>query len=666
MKLDNITAKLLQLIDWVENRYRIAEIAPESEQQANAIYAALGIFSTVILAAAFFSWAPVGTSYWPFLECLSLGVYLHLFIWVLISKGEPYSRALLISLFSLIPLSLIPPQQGPIALAILNALFIFYFIFKKTPSFLQNTKNIKFIAFFAALFSVVIFAATSSDVGDALVAEKFRQLSLNPETLYQVALATMVKNYSAISTGLNGLVRLHHPILSNFIYARVANMMNIEVYEVYGLANFIVFAPLMVLSWIRFCGEMTPKLGQFILLSVLLFFLAVLSQCFGWQGQGYFRDESYLMALVLLPGALSALAPIVRKDGQNQLRNWFTLWMYLPFLSLAQVPVGLGFFLITAYFLLVRSLYSWGSRLGYLVPTAALWYMGDYGARTTGFTSKFKWGVFQDAIADDNIIHFILTQFAFFFLLVPIFSYKPIRSLLNRELRIWLEFFFIFVIMAFFGAQFTTETSGYYFVNPHVFFAIPVLLLIFSSADFRSRFSRESAPFVFNYYRIIVAFLVFSGLFFITQIIPVKYEKTEQIKKNVLAHMGSDFKYLKLFKLIHDDPEQSYLVYVPKSETAFWNNTDDTYSPSAASQCIKMPFYLTIATGKPAIFGLPDPDRHCETSRFGYESYSPLEFKESASTDYDLKSMCHAVLAKGFYGYYRVTLADGVSKERCR
>jgi hypothetical protein len=84
---------------------------------------------------------------------------------------------------------------------------------------------------------------------------------VHQDTLYHASISAMIKNYGVTSTGLHGLVETPYHVLSHFLYASISLLSGIGVIEVYGVANWILFAPVLTFCVVA-CSAMissTPR-----------------------------------------------------------------------------------------------------------------------------------------------------------------------------------------------------------------------------------------------------------------------------------------------------------------------------------------------------------------------------------------------------------------------
>lgn len=71
---------------------------------------------------------------------------------------------------------------------------------------------------------------------------------VHQDTLFHASIAAMFKNYSLISTGLNGLVELSYYIFSHILMAAISILSGSSVLEVYGVAPLVLFSPLLIFA----------------------------------------------------------------------------------------------------------------------------------------------------------------------------------------------------------------------------------------------------------------------------------------------------------------------------------------------------------------------------------------------------------------------------------
>jgi hypothetical protein len=124
------------------------------------------------------------------------------------------------------------------------------------------------------------------------------------DTLFHASIAAMVKNYGVVSTGLHGLVETPYHAFSHILIASVSVLSGLGVIEVYGVAPWLLFAPLLIFSVVVFCmilDNESGQLNQSLVWCVVCVLLVVAPAVFHrWAvTDSYFVSESYLVSLGL-------------------------------------------------------------------------------------------------------------------------------------------------------------------------------------------------------------------------------------------------------------------------------------------------------------------------------------------------------------------------------
>jgi len=134
--------------------------------------------------------------------------------------------------------------------------------------------------------------------------------SVHQDTLYHASIAAMIKNYGVVSTGLNGLVATPYHVFSHTLIAGISRLSGTGVIEVYGVATWVLFAPLLLFC-VAACVAMFDRAGQLSLqlvwtsAALLLVALPLLGD---WQWDSYFVSESYLVSLSVFVLGLGLLS----------------------------------------------------------------------------------------------------------------------------------------------------------------------------------------------------------------------------------------------------------------------------------------------------------------------------------------------------------------------
>jgi hypothetical protein len=124
------------------------------------------------------------------------------------------------------------------------------------------------------------------------------------DTLYHASMAAMIKNYGVTSTGLNGLVETPYHVLSHTLFAAVSLVSRAPVIEVYGVANWVLFAPLLIFAVTASClmldsqARLDPIRVWFSVCVLLAICPYMLTRWGVWDS--FFASESYLLSLSLM------------------------------------------------------------------------------------------------------------------------------------------------------------------------------------------------------------------------------------------------------------------------------------------------------------------------------------------------------------------------------
>lgn len=169
-------------------------------------------------------------------------------------------------------------------------------------------------------WSRVVFMAsisTSTIISLAFVYTSFDMLprlnagNVHQDTLFHAAIASMIKNYGISSTGLHGLVEIPYHTFSHTLMAGISLISGLGVIEVYGVANSVFFAPILIFSISALCLKLDrnrelPESLVWAAVSVLLVLFPFIFHPWGvWSS--YFVSESYLVSLGIFTLGLSLL-----------------------------------------------------------------------------------------------------------------------------------------------------------------------------------------------------------------------------------------------------------------------------------------------------------------------------------------------------------------------
>jgi len=139
---------------------------------------------------------------------------------------------------------------------------------------------------------------TSFDMLNRLHAGKVYQ-----DTLFHASIAAMIKNYGVVSTGLHGLVETPYHALSHTLFASISLLSGVGVIEVYGIANWVFFAPILIFTVVVCSAGLykTSQLNMPLIWGITCLLLVASPRLlWPWAVQdSFFISESYLVSLGL-------------------------------------------------------------------------------------------------------------------------------------------------------------------------------------------------------------------------------------------------------------------------------------------------------------------------------------------------------------------------------
>jgi hypothetical protein len=162
------------------------------------------------------------------------------------------------------------------------------------------------------------------------------------DTLYHATMAAMIKNYGVVSTGLNGLTATPYHALSHALFAAISLSARAPILEVYGVANVVLFAPLLIFAVVACCmmmedrAQLLPGKAWFAVCLLLVCVPRVLARWAVWDS--FFVSESYLVSLSLLLLALPLLAKAKLSGAE-----FLSIAVAAAFMAAAKASTGLVF-----------------------------------------------------------------------------------------------------------------------------------------------------------------------------------------------------------------------------------------------------------------------------------------------------------------------------------
>jgi hypothetical protein len=172
--------------------------------------------------------------------------------------------------------------------------------------------------------------------------ERLHAGTVRMDTLYHASIAAMIKNYGVTSTGLDGLVYTPYHVLSHELFAAVSVLSRAPVIEVYGVAIWVLFAPLLVFSAAASCfmlagpTRLDPAKVWYSVCLLLVLASFALGRWAVWDS--FFISESYLVSLTMFLLAMPLLFSSALRVGDLAI-----LIAISALICAAKAPVGLVF-----------------------------------------------------------------------------------------------------------------------------------------------------------------------------------------------------------------------------------------------------------------------------------------------------------------------------------
>lgn len=134
---------------------------------------------------------------------------------------------------------------------------------------------------------------------------------LHQDTAFHSSISAMLKNYGVASTGLNGLVETPYHVFSHLLIAGISRLSGYSVLEVYGVAPWALFAPVLflTLATVSRALDSTDKITPSYVWGCCAVVLGTMPFLLGRWGvsNSYLISESYLVSLGLLLAGLPVL-----------------------------------------------------------------------------------------------------------------------------------------------------------------------------------------------------------------------------------------------------------------------------------------------------------------------------------------------------------------------
>lgn len=486
------------------------------------------------------------------------------------------------------------------------------------------------------LLMAVIAIATILGVSGAYTSfdmlQRLHAGDVHQDTLFHASIAAMIKNYGVVSTGLHGLVEMPYHILSHVLMASVSLLSGQGVIEVYGVANWVMFAPILIFSITAFCAmlDRTRQLPLPLVWGLTAVLLVAMPFLFGsWAvWDSFFASESYLVSLGLFTLGLAVLF-----KRRLSLPDILLVLFLAALISNAKASVGLVYSgLWFSRLLFVRGDSTWRELAALMMAVLAVaWAVIDLVQGSSGsmpfdplhFVRTYSFlgshlGVIGNSIkagmgipiltmllAIVAVSSFFVLHFSLSWVVVGLIGYSSgVRGVLKSPLSIYsLAAIFAGVLIIFTFA--IGGGSAYYFSNVALFVSLPGVIAMLAGWMERRHVDHRMVL-------ILSLFLVFllgvKGLHQISALHPRNPTHQNNVLINELVHLRNT----------------SPLHFVLRPNA-------DAMASNPVKRCTAKPFLFPAVSERAWVDVVSDGSNGCHYVYYGYAQYGITEVRQQVN-----------------------------------
>ncbi len=529
----------------------------------------------------------------------------------------------------------------------------------------------------ALIFSLwVVGTIWGSNYHNPLLIENMVLRHGNEDTLFNPALAQMIKTYGIPSTGLDSVPYMSYHWGSHWLFAQFSNLTNLSLLTFYQLAYPVIFIPLFFHYFFLFVIELrhvfklppAPDLKFYIALILLFvgFIPNAILKSAGFPLFDLFLSESYLLSAIFFFMAITFIM---------KARNNFS-FVHLVFAGLLVFAIGMTkisslflLFLLAAYFFWRLKLYQKQKYVFSAVPLLLIMlftYLATYNHTysTSYFSFLNYWQLFVDYPWRPFFLLFVLI-WPILFIFAKLSMQKVVtvdnlkKTFVNKQI-LDVEAVAIFTFFGLIPPTFIylDGAAAFYFFDLTRWFAAVFILanlpLFFPQRDFFPiKLGKIKLSHVFIF--ILITPFVISSIFniidtvsnFKTQQTAIRFnlinlaDKNYYLKYIAATNRGDNFlerklrtattiltlpktsmennQYylmLQLLETMGQKPlaeKKKTLIYIPYGNKSYWN----------LLSCLQTPLVAPAISGIAMLNGYPP--RQCQVWAFGYEYYQSRE-----------------------------------------
>lgn len=248
------------------------------------------------------------------------------------------------------------------------------------------------------------------------------------DTFYHMSMASMLRTYGVVSTGLDGIPYTPYHFGSHFVLGRLANLLGVGIQEVYSAAYAIIFIPFLVFSMLLLAVSLRTARGfssrciffsslLLLLLGFAKFLPATVHEALGLWPEDIIISESFLFGISVACLSIGMMTPVfqaLRAPGGYHCRGAL---MLLPFLiaacGICKISVALPLAALFFYLTLRLELYRHRAVVASLLITAVLfvWVMRIGAAGQRDELRLEPWFFLKNFVAHSFWLYFFLFHF---------------------------------------------------------------------------------------------------------------------------------------------------------------------------------------------------------------------------------------------------------------
>jgi hypothetical protein len=193
----------------------------------------------------------------------------------------------------------------------------------------------------------------------------FDQEFYNADTLYNLSIAHMIKNYGEASTGLDGIPSIYYHYGSHWIMAQLSKFTGIHLVHMYSFGYPLIFIPLFFHVFLQFVFRVQEWLfkktdgGLLFVLLLMCLFIGVPHHLYagGLLGISGLVNDSFIISLTILFAFLHTGLLFWQRNVKNEWLFTFLTFLFIVAAGIVKISTGYVLTGLVCYFFLRFGLY---------------------------------------------------------------------------------------------------------------------------------------------------------------------------------------------------------------------------------------------------------------------------------------------------------------------